>query len=100
MEDILHTLGFLVFQIEDNLSFRIVDDAFTVFAVLQGEKVVEVLGGADCRSAVTTDDLEDLQYKLRCQTVGRRADELPCFINEDSFFGGTVFLRFVPNIVQ
>jgi len=37
MEDILHTLGFLVFQIEDNLSFGVIDDAFAIFAIFQGE---------------------------------------------------------------
>ena len=41
MEDILHTLGFLVFQIQQNLGLADVDDASAVLAVLQGEEVVQ-----------------------------------------------------------
>lgn len=47
MKDVLNTLRFFIFQIQDDFGFAVVDDTLAVFPALQGEKVVEILGGAD-----------------------------------------------------
>ena len=38
--DIFHSLRLLVFHIEDNLGFTVVDDTFSVFSIIQCKKVV------------------------------------------------------------
>ena len=46
------------------------------------------------------DDFENLQNKFRSQPVGRCSDQLPCFINEDGFFHGTIFFGLIPDKIQ
>ena len=62
--------------------------------------LIEILRCTDGRAAVAADDLEDLQHKLRCQTVAASADELPALVNEDGLFFGAVLLRLIPHKVQ
>ena len=40
VQDIFHSLRLLVFHIEDNLGFTVVDDTFSVFSIIQCKKVV------------------------------------------------------------
>lgn len=47
VQDTLDTLGFFLLQIQQDLSFAVVDDALAVFTVVQRKKVVEILCGAD-----------------------------------------------------
>lgn len=76
MEDRLDAPCLFLLQIEQDLGLGVVDDALAIFPVLQSEEVVDVLGSADGRPAVTADDLEDFQDKFRSQTVAVGADEL------------------------
>ena len=60
LQNILNILGLVLLQIQDDLVFGIVDDGPSVLAIVQTEKVRQVLSGSDCRAAVAPDDLENL----------------------------------------
>ena len=100
MQNGANTLRFLILQIQDYLGLGVIDNALAVFAIFQREKVIEILRCTDGRAAVAADDLENLQHKLRCQTVAAGADELPALVNEDGLFLGTVLFRLIPDKIQ
>ena len=100
MEDRLDAPCLFLLQIEQDLGLGVVDDALAIFPVLQSEEVVDVLGSADGRPAVTADDLEDFQDKFRSQTVAVGADELPALVDENGLFLRPVLLGLVPDEIQ
>ena len=55
VQDLFDTLRLFIFHVEDDFGLAVIDDSFSVLAVIQGKKVVEVLGGKDGRTAVATD---------------------------------------------
>ena len=52
VQDALDTLGFFLLQIQQDLRFAVIDDALAIFTVIQSEKVIEVLCGADETAAI------------------------------------------------
>lgn len=61
VQDALDTLGFFLLQIQQDLRFAVIDDALAIFTVIQSEKVIEVLCGADETAAIAADRLSKLQ---------------------------------------
>ena len=100
MEQRLHPAGFFFLQIEDDFGFCIIDDSFAVFSVLQGKEIIDVLRCTDGTAAISANDLEDLQNKLRRKAVTAGADQLPTLVDIDCLFDGTVLLGLIPDIVK
>ena len=60
MQQGLDPAGFLFLQIEDDLGFCVIDDAFALFAILQGKEIVDILRCTDGTATVPADDLKNL----------------------------------------
>ena len=77
LQYVFDVLSLILLQIQDDLVLGVVDDGPSVFAVIQTEEIAEILRRCYGGTAITTDDLEDLQTKLGGQFIGRRTNELP-----------------------
>ena len=80
VQDTLDTLGFFLLQIQQNLRFAVIDDALAVFTVIQSEKVIEVLCGADETAAIAADRLSKLQNGFGGLPVAAGTNELPALV--------------------
>ena len=100
MQDSLHPLCLFILHVQDDLGLAVIDDTLAVLPVIQSKEVVQILCGKDAGSGVSPDDLGNLQYEFRCKPVAGCTDELPDLIDKDGFLFGTVFLRFIPDIIQ
>ena len=100
MQNALNTLGFLLFQIQQDLRFAVVDDALAIFTVVQRKKVIEVLCGADKAAAIAADRLSKLQNGFGGLPVAAGTNELPALVYKDGFFRRAVFFCLVPHEIE
>ena len=103
MEGFLDTLRFVILQIENDLSLAVVDDALAETPLIQIEKIVKVLAGADRGPSKAADGFENLQYEIAGQPGARGAcarKELPAFINKNGLFLGPVGFCAIPNEIK
>ena len=80
--------------------FAVIDDALAVFTVIQSEKVIEVLCGADETAAIAADRLSKLQNGFGGLPVAAGTNELPALVYKDSLFCCAVFFCLVPYKVK
>ena len=102
MENILHALCFVIFQIQNDFGFGNVQDTFTEPTPIQ---ISNILRGGNGRAAVTPDDFKNLLYPLTCKCFGTPGamgvivtDQFPRFVNKDRFLFCAILLGFVPDI--
>ena len=104
MEDALHSSGFIVLQIQNDLRLGNIQDAFAKSAPV---KVADILRSCNSCAAIATDDFEDFLDPFSGQrlcvirvTGIVVSDQLPRLINEDGFLLGAILLCLIPYIVQ
>ena len=96
----MYSLCFLIFKVQNDFCFAVVDNAFSVLAVIKSKEVVKVLRCTYGRAAVTANDFEDFKHKFCGKMIARATDELPTLVDIDGFFNRSVFLCFIPNVVK
>ena len=100
VQDALDTLGFFLLQIQQDLRFAVIDDALAIFTVIQSEKVIEILCGADETAAIAADRLSKLQNGFGGLSVAAGANKLPALVYKDSLFCCAVFFCLVPHEIE
>ena len=100
VQDALDTLGFFLLQIQQDLRFAVIDDALAVFTIIQSEKVIEVLCGADKAAAIAADRLGKLQNGFGGLSVAAGADELRKRKPRMSESSCAVFFCLVPHEIE
>ena len=77
IQDVLNQPRFLLFHLHDDLDAAGIQNAFSVFDVIQREKVLHALCGCDRDTAKAADGLDHFLNVACRQRVGVRADQRP-----------------------
>lgn len=99
MQDSLHPLCLFILHVQDDLGLAVIDDTLAVLSVIQSKEVVQILCGKDAGSGVSTDDLGNLSTNSAASRLLDAPMSCQTSSTKMAFFG-TVFLRFIPDIIQ
>ena len=100
LQGVLNANGLIILKVQDDFCFGIIDDALTILTAFKGKEVIQVLGSCNGSTTIATDNFENLQAELSSKGVTAGTYELLDFVNEDGLLLCSVFLRFIPDIVQ
>ena len=67
MQCVLNPHSFIILQVENNLGFRIIDNSLAKTPLIQIEKVIEILAGTNCTTAIATNCFKNLKNKIPCK---------------------------------